>query len=226
MITNPQLSTINTFSNILTFGFARKTVSTFKSVSKTKWFSSTFFKCWYGIIYFDVVAYICRLCYIFQFFILLSVSIFIFHRWNLAHFTSWKILELCMGFTSYTTYCLNFQYFNIFLLYFSYYIYQHFSYISGPHSIHKSNPLNLVFPSWVKRVDAALTWYRNKRLYLFYNGYYWRYNHYFKRFDAGYPKQISRGWRGLPDKIDAAYSLEEHSSTFFISGDLHYKLND
>ena len=117
MITNPQLSTINTFSNILTFGFARKTVSTFKSVSKTKWFSSTFFKCWYGIIYFDVVAYICRLCYIFQFFILLSVSIFIFHRWNLAHFTSWKILELCMGFTSYTTYCLNFQYFNIFLLF-------------------------------------------------------------------------------------------------------------
>ena len=110
--------------------------------------------------------------------------------------------------------------------YCSYYIYQHFSYISGPHSIHSSNPLNLVFPSWVRRVDAALTWYRNERLYLFYNGYYWRYNNYDKRFDAGYPKQVSRGWRGLPDKIDAAYSSAEHSSTFFISGDLLYKLNN
>ena len=226
MMTNPQLSTTTTFSNILISVFARKTVITFNSVSQTKWFSSTPVKYWYSIIHLNVVPYICRLSYTYQFFI-----IFFYIYLSRLGFSTFKLRKsyrtLCV-FTSYITYCLNLQYFNIFLLFliFSYYIYQHFSYVSGPHSIHSSNPLNLVFPSWVKRVDAALTWYRNKRLYLFYDGYYWRYNHYYKRFDTGYPKEISRGWRGLPNKIDAGYSLKEHSSTFFISGDLHYKLND
>ncbi|XP_057296926.1 matrix metalloproteinase-24-like [Hydractinia symbiolongicarpus] len=111
----------------------------------------------------------------------------------------------------------------------SYYLFHKFRYISGPHSIHRrtnKEPLNLRFPNSVKKIDAALIWQRNKRIYFFSGPYYWRYNNKNNRLDSGYPKRISRAWRGLPEKIDAAYSSSDGKHTFFVSGKHYYLFND
>ena len=45
---------------------------------------------------------------------------------------------------------------------------------------------------------------------------YWRYNDQLDRAEtAGYPKAISTGWPGIPDHIDAAFSLNSTVSYFF-----------
>ena len=83
----------------------------------------------------------------------------------------------------------------------SYYIYHLFEFVSGPHSIHQRNPLNIIFPTWVGKIDAVFTWSRDGRVYIFVHKYYWRYDIKTKRFDYGYPRR--NRWKG---KDDAAYS--------------------
>lgn len=110
-----------------------------------------------------------------------------------------------------------------------YYIYQHFRYRSGPHSIYGNipgdkNPLRLDLPTWVKKIDAVMTWNGNGRTYYFAGEYYWRYNGKRKTMDSGYPKRIVDAWKGLPRSIDAAYS--DKDKTFFISGTQYYLFDD
>ena len=114
---------------------------------------------------------------------------------------------------------------------FSYYIYQNFRYGSGPHSIHgnkpnDTNPLNLQFPTTVKSIDAIMTWHRNKRTYFFAGNYFWRYDSDLKLFHEGYPKLIAASWKGLPKKIDAAFSSDIEKTTYFISGNQLYIMDD
>ncbi|XP_066922541.1 uncharacterized protein [Clytia hemisphaerica] len=100
-----------------------------------------------------------------------------------------------------------------------YVIYNNFDHISGPHSISEgtTDPLNFNFPRYVSKIDAALFWPRNRRTYFFAGTQYWRYNNKKNDFDKGYPKDISRAWRGLPSSIDAAYSPPDKSKTIFFA---------
>lgn len=79
-------------------------------------------------------------------------------------------------------------------------------------------------PRWAKTVDAAIKFHRNGRTYFFYRDYYWRFDNTNQRFDNGYPKRISDGWRGLPRQVDAAFSSKDQ--TFFISGNNYYVYDD
>lgn len=44
---------------------------------------------------------------------------------------------------------------------------------------------------------------------------YYRYNDQLDRVESGYPQPISTGWPGVPDNIDAAFSLSSSVSYFF-----------
>ena len=44
---------------------------------------------------------------------------------------------------------------------------------------------------------------------------YYRYNDQLDRVERGYPQPISTGWPGIPDNIDAAFSLNSTVSYFF-----------
>jgi len=111
-----------------------------------------------------------------------------------------------------------------------FYIFKDLSYQQASYSIHGDGPthsqLNLKFPTSVKTVDAAITWYRNGRTYFFTGEEYWRYNNQGKRFDAGYPKPIRGNWKGLPGKVDAAFSSGDMKKTFFIIGKRYYLFDD
>ena len=88
------------------------------------------------------------------------------------------------------------------------------------------NPLKLKFPTWVRKVDAAMIWHRNKLTYFFYDRYYWRYDNYEKKFDSGYPRITQNAWRGLPKTIDTAFSSDKDKKTYFVKNDQYYLLND
>ena len=71
-----------------------------------------------------------------------------------------------------------------------------------------------------------MIWYRNNKTYFFSGDYYWRYDNNLKRFDKGYPRVTANVWKGAPKHIDAAFSSEKETKTFFISGNQIYMLDD
>ena len=120
---------------------------------------------------------------------------------------------------------------NIFhpLPFFSYYTFRLFGFKSGPHGFYarsKDNPLNFQFPETVEKVDAAMRWHRNEKVYMFAGDSFWKYDDVLKQFFPGYPKKTKDVWKNVPSKIDAAFSSSEEKRTFFISGDQFYLLND
>lgn len=46
------------------------------------------------------------------------------------------------------------------------------------------------------------------------------------RMDKGYPKPISTGFAGIPDKIDAAFVWSGNGKTYFFKGKSFSILND
>ena len=86
--------------------------------------------------------------------------------------------------------------------------------------------MRLNLPNWVSKIDAVMTWHRNKRTYIFAGYYYWRYNNEERKMDPGYPREISSAWRGVPRRVDAAYSSEKEKRTYFVVGDQIYHLDD
>lgn len=74
-------------------------------------------------------------------------------------------------------------------------------------------------------IDAALR-HTNGKTYFFRGDKYWRYNDKEDRIDAGYPKEISEGWDGMPGDIDAAFIWRKWPSdswkTYFFKGDSYY----
>ena len=73
----------------------------------------------------------------------------------------------------------------------------------------------LGFPSSVKKVDAALIFGPYRNTYFFVGDKYWRYNEKNMAMDAGYPKEISSVWKGVPSNVDAAITWKNGRTYFF-----------
>ena len=71
------------------------------------------------------------------------------------------------------------------------------------------------FPSYIKKVDAALIYGPYKNTYFFTGKYYWRYNERKRRMDPGYPKEIRPIWKGVPANVDSAVTWKNQVSYFF-----------
>ena len=54
-------------------------------------------------------------------------------------------------------------------------------------------------------LDAALPWGYTGKTYFFKGDQYYRYDEYDKKVDPGYPKLISKNWKGVPNNISAAF---------------------
>ena len=104
---------------------------------------------------------------------------------------------------------------------------------SGPHSIHESSgPLKVAFPSYVRKINAAMK-FRKKtgKLYFFFQyenrGYYYRYDTRKQRFDSGYPKSVSQGFINIPRSgPEAAISSRRTGRTYFIAKNNIFKMDD
>jgi len=82
----------------------------------------------------------------------------------------------------------------------------------------------LGFPSSVKKVDAALIFGPYRNTYFFVGDKYWRYNEKNMAMDAGYPKEISSVWKGVPSNVDAAITWK-NGRTYFFKGNKYYRIN-
>ena len=71
--------------------------------------------------------------------------------------------------------------------------------------------------------DAVLLWGWNWQLYFFKGNEYYLYDG--TRVASGYPKLISAGWYGIPDNIDAAFSVSS-LVTYFLKGNQVYKYDN
>jgi len=104
---------------------------------------------------------------------------------------------------------------------------------SGPHSIYDaSGPLKVEFPSYVKKINAAMR-FRKKvgKVYFFFRlndrGYYYRYDTRRRVFDAGYPKAVTQGFINIPTSgPEAAISSKRTKTTYFVANNLIYKMDD
>ncbi|CAB3995892.1 Matrix metallo ase-24 [Paramuricea clavata] len=74
------------------------------------------------------------------------------------------------------------------------------------------------------RIDAAMVWDGNSRVYFFRRDKYWRYNEERKEIDPGYPKKISV-WRGVKSPVDGAFSWK-NSRSFFLRANNIDKFNN
>lgn len=81
------------------------------------------------------------------------------------------------------------------------------------------------FDESVGKVDAAMTWSKNERTYLFSGAQFIRYDEEHHRTDENYPKNISEKWHGIPNNIDAVTSLP-NEKTYFFKGDLYWLYNN
>ncbi len=64
----------------------------------------------------------------------------------------------------------------------------------------------------------------NGNYYVFKGSNYWRLTN-----DAvapGYPRKISRDWKGLPDNIDAAFTWTDNEKTYFFKGSKYWKFDN
>ena len=73
-------------------------------------------------------------------------------------------------------------------------------------------------PSALNDMDAAFV-YTNNRIYFFKAHQYWRYNEYWRRVDAGYPRNTSQGWTNLTGPLDAAMTWGSNRRSYFFKGE-------
>uniref|UniRef100_A0A8C4ZY64 72 kDa type IV collagenase n=2 Tax=Gadus morhua TaxID=8049 RepID=A0A8C4ZY64_GADMO len=85
---------------------------------------------------------------------------------------------------------------------------------------------SLDLPSDVAQIDAAFSFRKNQKTYLFSGDKFWRYNEEKKKMDAGFPKLIADAWNGIPDGMDAAFSLNNIDYSYFFKGAHYFKLDD
>uniref|UniRef100_A0A8C6PLZ6 72 kDa type IV collagenase n=1 Tax=Nothobranchius furzeri TaxID=105023 RepID=A0A8C6PLZ6_NOTFU len=83
---------------------------------------------------------------------------------------------------------------------------------------------SLGLPSDLQQIDAAFNFRKNRKTYLFSGDQFWRYDEDRATMDPGFPKPIAESWNGVPDGIDAAFSLNDYS--YFFKGNHYFKLED
>uniref|UniRef100_A0AAY4F093 72 kDa type IV collagenase n=1 Tax=Denticeps clupeoides TaxID=299321 RepID=A0AAY4F093_9TELE len=81
-------------------------------------------------------------------------------------------------------------------------------------------------PSDLHRVDAAFSFGKSKKTYIFAGNKFWRFNEAKKKMDPGFPKLIADAWNGVPDNIDAAFSLNQNGFSYFFKDSYYLKLDD
>ena len=91
----------------------------------------------------------------------------------------------------------------------------------SPHKIKDSKTWNGVPDD----IDEILLWGGNWGIYFFKGSKYYRYDGVNKVIDPGYPRDISAGWQGIPNDIDAAFTISS-DVTYFLKGDLVYKFDN
>uniref|UniRef100_A0A8C9VJT7 72 kDa type IV collagenase n=1 Tax=Scleropages formosus TaxID=113540 RepID=A0A8C9VJT7_SCLFO len=81
-------------------------------------------------------------------------------------------------------------------------------------------------PADLQRLDAAFSFSKSKKTYLFAGDNFWRYNEAKKKMDPGFPKLIAESWNGIPDNLDAALNLNGHGHSYFFKDGYYLKLDD
>ncbi|XP_024001431.2 72 kDa type IV collagenase [Salvelinus sp. IW2-2015] len=81
-------------------------------------------------------------------------------------------------------------------------------------------------PTDLKGIDAAFSFGKSQKTYLFAGDKFWRYNEAKKKMDPGFPKLIADSWNGIPDGIDSAFSLNGIDDTYFFKGAHYFKMDD
>uniref|UniRef100_A0A7N5ZYG4 72 kDa type IV collagenase n=1 Tax=Anabas testudineus TaxID=64144 RepID=A0A7N5ZYG4_ANATE len=85
---------------------------------------------------------------------------------------------------------------------------------------------SLDLPADVQQLDAAFNFRKNRKTYLFAGDKFWRYDEDKKKMDPGFPKLIADSWNGIPDGMDAAFSLNGIDYSYFFKGNHYFKLED
>ncbi|XP_045888772.1 72 kDa type IV collagenase [Micropterus dolomieu] len=85
---------------------------------------------------------------------------------------------------------------------------------------------SLDLPTDLQQIDAAFNFRKNRKTYLFAGDKFWRYDEDKKKMDPGFPKLIADSWNGIPDGIDAAFSLNGIDYSYFFKGNHYFKLED
>ncbi|MBN3317899.1 MMP2 collagenase, partial [Atractosteus spatula] len=84
----------------------------------------------------------------------------------------------------------------------------------------------LGLPADLPRVDAAFSFNKNKKTYIFAGDKFWRYNEAKKKMDPGFPKLIADAWNGIPDSLDAAFHFNGDGYSYFFKDGYYLKLDD
>ena len=96
-------------------------------------------------------------------------------------------------------------------------------YVSGPHQIKSTFKGLANVPG---KIDAAFIWPKTDALYIMKGNKYWRYYPIGKGesygIAPGYPKDIARSWKRVPQNIDAAYTWI-NGATYLFKGKFYYK---
>ncbi|XP_066937045.1 stromelysin-2-like [Clytia hemisphaerica] len=80
------------------------------------------------------------------------------------------------------------------------------------------------FSDDASKIDAALRWKRNKKIYFFIGKGYYRFDEAQEVLDAGYPRLIYGTWKGLPESIDSVV-IWRNKITYFFKDHLYYRFN-
>ena len=71
-------------------------------------------------------------------------------------------------------------------------------------------------------IDASFTW-KNGKTYFFHDEKYWRFSN--GEPDPGYPKLISKGFVGIPNKVDAVFVWSGNEKIYFFKGSKYWKFD-
>ncbi|XP_074072666.1 macrophage metalloelastase-like [Macrotis lagotis] len=85
--------------------------------------------------------------------------------------------------------------------------------------------LSLGFPSYVKKVDAAVHNPFTRKTYFFVENNYWRYDEKSRSMDRGYPRQTAKVLSGIGPKVEAAFYHNNHYYFFQGAKQLEYDIH-
>jgi hypothetical protein len=73
-------------------------------------------------------------------------------------------------------------------------------------------------------IDSVFRW-SDGFTYFFAGESYYRYNEISRGIDSGYPRAITKHWRGVPNNIDGVFRYV-NGITYFFKGSEYYRFND